>query len=359
MLNVNVPVRYCDLFDSGKFMKEKKSLNVISAVMILFMCGAVPSCSAKKNVSPRKFSIVATGFPCYDFARAVAGTGDASRNYVFSGMENTGAEITMLIKPGMEVHSFDPSPVDIISIRNADLFVHVGGESDEWVEKIMDSFSGAEIPTFVFMENVRLLEEDEESVLEDEEKPHGHHGHGHGENVHEADEHVWTSPENSVLIVNALAERLSGLNPQKREVYRKNAGIYTALIVEQARKIRDVVNSKEERFIVMGDRFPLRYFADEFGIEYVAAFSGCSTAVEANPATLAALIATVREKKLPAVFTIELSNRKIASVVAESSGAEVIELNAAHNLTKKQFDSEFSYIDALSDNADALARGMR
>lgn len=315
-------------------------------VLLIVMCAVLfTACNKKKPTGETaEFSVVAVNFMCYDLARAVCGTGDASVNKVFSGMQRTPADLQLILKPGTDLHSFDPSPKDIIAIENAGIFIYTGGESDEWADKLLKTLKNPPAHIFKLMEYVETEEEHEDSA---------------DKHDHEADEHVWTSPANALKLVDSLAAALSECNPSMADVYSANAAIYKEEIENARDEIKNVLAKKEKHVIVMGDRFPLKYFAKEFGIEYYAAFAGCSSAVEANPTVIANLTNIIKEEKLPAVFTIELSNRRIAQTIAESTGVKVLELNAAHNLTQRQFDSGMTYIDTLYANAEALKAGLR
>lgn len=309
----------------------KKYLPIIA--LILLLC----SCSNKKNVENGDFRLVAANFVSYDFSRAICGDK---------------ASITLLIKPGTEVHSFDPSPKDIISMEKADLFIYTGGESDEWAEKLLNSMKNQPKKIFKLVENAKVLEEEIVEGMEAEEEEDE-------ESDYEIDEHVWTSPENAITILGALTDTICSLDVKNQDLYRQNAEIYMEKIRQVQSEIKLVIAAKKNHLIVMGDRFPLRYFVDEFGIDYRAAFPGCSSAVEASSATIAYLIDTVKKENLPVVFTIELSNQKIAKTIGDATGATVIELNACHNLTKQQFDAGFTYVDSLKQNKEALEKGLR
>lgn len=324
-------------------MKRMKFSGFFFPFFLLLTALFSPSCSAKKTERNDGLRIVAANFVSYDFARAICGDK---------------ANLKLLIKPGMEIHSFDPSPMDIISLENADLFIYTGGESDEWAQKILLSMKNPPKKLFLLVENAEVLEEEivegMETGKEDDEIDDGE-----SLSEYEIDEHVWTSPKNACRIIKALEKEISNLDAQNASIYEQNAASYISEIQKVSEKISAVLSKKENPFIVMGDRFPLRYFVEEFGISYRAAFPGCSSAVEASPQTIAYLIDTVKAQNLPAVFTIELSNQKIARAIAEASGTKVIELNACHNLTKAQFDQGFTYLDSLEQNLHALEEGLK
>ena len=318
--------------------------------MIFGILFSFASCSKSTSTTAEKdkINIVVTTFPCYDFVRATT-----------KDVDNI--QIKMLIKPGAEIHSYDPTPQDLIAIQKSDLFVYNGGESDEWVDEILISMEENAPKTLRLIESVALLEEehfDEEHVHEHEEECH----HGHSTQELEADEHVWTSPENARKMVAYVAKALESLEELKFEdkaKIKENAEDYKNQIDEVESEIKQVLESKSEKIIVMGDRFPLQYFAKYYGIEYLAAFSGCSTAVEASTQTISKLINTVKEKSLPAVFYIELSNHKIADTVAEAAKVATYQLNSVQNISKADFDNGETWVSLMKKNALTLDKGMR
>ena len=354
-----------------------------------------------------QLSVVTTIFPIYDFTRALMyGAPDAQNAKVLQTTADkikTDNSLKLLVKPGMEIHSFDPSPADIAAIQKADVFIYNGGESDEWVHEILESMDTSGKVVVRLIDYVDLVEEEIVEGMEhshDEEHDHdGHeaHGHHHGheahehhdahhhhdhehdghevhehhdEHGHEADEHIWTSPANAVKMVNAIRDALIKADAEKfggtkAGFFTKNAADYNRRIERAADTIASVVNKASDKFILMGDRFPLRYFVDYYGLEYRAAFSGCSTAVEANASTIAFLIDTAAERSVPAVFAMELSNRKIAQTVAEGAakkgGAKpaVLELHTVHNLSKDDFKAGETWVSLMMRNAESLKRGLK
>lgn len=317
--------------------------------MIFGLLFSFVSCSkSSSTTSEDKINIVVTTFPCYDFVRATT-------------KDIPNIQIKMLIKPGAEIHSFDPTPQDLIAIQKSDLFIYNGGESDHWVDEILISMEENAPKTLRLIESVALLEEvhfDEDHFHEEDDHQH----EGHSAEELEADEHVWTNPENARKMVDFVAKALESLEELKSEdkaKIKKNVEEYKAQITEVEDKIKKVIESKKEKFIVMGDRFPLQYFAKYYGIEYLAAFSGCSTAVEASTQTISKLINTVKEKTLPAVFYIELSNHKIADTVAEAAKVATYQLNSVQNISKADFDNGETWVSLMEKNALALEKGMR
>ena len=304
------------------------------------------------TVSAEKISVVATIFPPYDFARAITGGK---------------ADVAMLLPPAAESHSFEPGPQDIIKIQNCGVFIYNGGDSDAWVDEVLESVDTSNIKIVKLIDCVEVVEEEivegmedgEEEEEEEEEKEESEEPVEGDEEGPEYDEHVWTSPRNAKLIVRNISDTLCGADPANAAAYKANAAAYSAKLDELDAKFRAVVDNAARRTIVFGDRFPFRYFADAYGLKYFAAFPGCSTETEAGAATVAFLIDKVKAEKIPVVFHIELSNAKMANTIAEGTGAKVLELHACHNISKSDFEAGRTYIDIMTANVDALREALQ
>lgn len=357
----------------------KKFIVSVAAILCVLACSAFLFASGAKDGAKNKMqndkpSVVATIFPVYDFARAVMyGAGDAQtgKTSVIVNEKN----LKLLVKPGMEIHSFDPSPADIAAIHNADIFVYIGGESDEWVEDVLKSIDTSDKTIVRLMDYVDLVDEEiVEGMEAEDEHDHAageaHDEHDHEENEHEADEHIWTSPANAVKMVDAIRDALVKIDTQKyggknAAAFTQNAAAYNAQIRAVDAQIRKAIDAASDKFILMGDRFPLRYFTDYYGLGYSAAFNGCSTAVEASTATIAYLIDKAAEKKVPAIFAIELSNQKIAKTVAEGAAkkgagsVQVLELHTIHNVSRDDFKAGETWVSLMKRNAASLKKGLR
>jgi zinc transport system substrate-binding protein len=296
--------------------------------------------SNKPATDNAKISIVTTIFPPYDFARVIAGDK---------------AEIAMLLPPGSESHSFEPRPQDIIKIQNSGVFIHVGGESDAWVNDILKSIDKPKMKVITLMDCVETVEEEiVEGMQEEEDKKDGE-----GEEGPEYDEHVWTSPRNAKLIVRKISETLREADPANADVYQKNTEAYLSQLDTLDAKFKGVVDSAARKTIVFGDRFPFRYFADAYGLKYFAAFPGCATETEASAKTVAFLIDKIKKEKIPVVFHIELSNEKMANTIGEATGAKARLLHSCHNVTKADFESGKTYLEFMTANVDALREALK
>lgn len=317
----------------------KRLFSLLLAGMMLL--GGLSGCSAPAE-QEEGLSVVATIFPQYDFARQVMGGSGG---------------LTMLLRPGQEVHAYEPTPQDIIAIQNCDLFIYVGGESDAWIEDVLDGMDTSNIVILSLMDVVDPLEEDTENVLENPEE-HDHQEDGTHLHEEEYDEHVWTSPKNAMLITQAICDALCEIDPDNAGQYQANTADYLTQLEELDGAFREVIGSAQRDTLFFGDRFPLLYFVREYGLNYYAAFPGCASETEPSAATVARLIDLVREEEAPVVYQIELSNGNIARSIADSSGARVETFYTCHNITRDDFNAGETYLSLMRRNVDSLKEAL-
>lgn len=310
---------------------RKKLLAVLLIFGALMLCGC-----QKQNESPDgKLKIVTTIFPAYDFARSVFGDT---------------AEITMLLKPGTESHSYDPSARDIVKIDECDLFIYNGGESDAWVLNILKSTEN--VNALKMVDAVEVLGEEHTDGMTAEE----HEEHDHDDE--EYDEHIWTSPKNAALIVENIRDKAKEISPENAEVYDKNAASYIAKINELDARFTELL-AGERRYFVFGDRFPLLYFFKEYGLNYYAAFPGCGAETEPSAQTVSFLSKKLNENDtVKTVFYIELSNHKLADNLASESNLPTAEFHSCHNITAYDFEAGESYVSLMERNYQTLKTAL-
>ena len=259
-------------------------------------------------------------------------------------------ELTMLLKPGSESHSYEPSPQDIIAIQNCDVFIYVGGESDEWVDRVLDSMDTSKMKVITLMDCVDVVEEEIVEGMEEEEEE---------EEGPAYDEHVWTSPRNAKLIVQKIADALCEADSTHADLYRANTESYLAELDALDGTFREIVNGASRKTLIFADRFPFRYFTDAYGLEYYAAFPGCSTETEPSAATVAFLISKVKTEKIPVIFHREFSNGKMADAVAEATGAEKRLFHSIHNVSRDELAAGAAYLGIMEQNAMVLREALR
>lgn len=302
-----------------------KRLIAILLCLCLMLCGC--TAQPEKPHDETKLQIVCTSFPAYDFAREIAGDR---------------AELTLLIKPGSEVHSYEPTPKDMIRIQESDLFICNGGESEQWAETLITP----KLNTIYMMDCVDAVEESADGIYNAED----------GEP--ELDEHVWTSPLNAIKISEEICNALCKLDTDNAEAYKTNFTAYKAQLMALDREFRQVIKNSGKHTLVFADRFPMRYFALEYGLDCYAAFPGCSSETEPSAKTVAYLIDRVREDKIPAVLYMEFSNQKMADVICEDTGCRKLPFYSAHSVSAEQFEQGVSYLDLMRINLDSLKEAL-
>ena len=312
----------------------KKTLSI--TILLAMLCALLSGCGAQSEPEGEGISVVATVFAPYDFARQLVGER---------------GEVTLLLPPGSEAHSYEPSPKDIIEIQNCDLFIYVGGVSDAWVSDVLESVGG-EVRTVTLMDCVELLEEEHVEGMEVDEDEHEHEGEI------EYDEHVWTSPRNAELICEKIAAALCEVDPEGAEEYGTALESYCAQLDELDAAFTEVVENGVRDTVVFGDRFPLLYFAKAYGLNYYAAWPGCADEAEPSAATVTFLIDKVKAEGIPVVFHIELSNEDMADAICNETGAKKMLFSACHNVTRAQFDAGVTYLELMWQNVDALREAL-
>ncbi len=312
-------------------MKIKTFAFACIAACILLLTG----CSTAEHKEHEELSVVTVIFPQYDFARAVC-----------QGV----SEPHMIMKPGAEIHGFEPSAADIETIAGADVFIYGGGASDVWIDGILKAIDNPNLKTVKLMDHCKLLKESGTSH---------HHEHDQMCKNHSGfDEHVWLSPENAILSINAICNALCQSDPQNSDTYRKNADEYITEIQNIDSELEKLCKGSEESFIAVGDRFPFLYLTQRLGLEYKSVFSGCSHENDANPSVMIDIIETMKAKGTPVVFYTELSDRKISGTISEETGAKPLLLHSAQSIGKEDFKAQKTYADIMWQNIKNLKEAL-
>ncbi len=304
----------------------KKAIIFLVALVCFLLCG----CDGERADG---LSVVAVNFPAYDFARATAGGR---------------TEVKMLLPAGTDTHNYEPSPADIIAIENCDVFVYTGGESDSWVDKILGNIDTADKKIIKMLDCSRLLCEGEEHGEEHEE-----HGHSH-----ETDEHVWLAPDNAQSITNEIAKALADIDSSNAEYYLENSEDYCKKILALSRETADIVAGAPVKKIVVADRFPLKYLCEYYSLEYTAAFDACDVFADADAATVAGLIESVRDSGIKYVYYIENGSGYVADTVAAATDAGTLIINSMHTVSRDDFLSGTTYLDIMEYNKKVIERGL-
>ena len=340
--------------------------NISKKIFGLILAGAVliTGCTAKTEKKDKgdntkgKLKIVTTIFPEYDITRAIA---------------KDKVDLELMIKPGVDVHSFTPTPQDIKTVQNSDIFVYGGTEHDKWVENLTKSIDMKNKKVVKLVDGIQQLEEESvdgmkhEHHHDDEKEDEHNHDHKHekkdehdhkDESEKELDPHYWTSPKNAIQMVKTITNTLVEKDPDNAEFYKENAKNYIKQLEGVDKELHDVVDNAKIKKVVIADRFPFRYLFKDLGLEYRALFSGCSVESTASAGQIKKMVDYVKENKIPVVYHIEMGKGELAETVAKNSGAKVKLLHSIHTVTKEDFDKGITYIDLMKQNVEALKEGL-
>ena len=367
--------------------------NISKKVFGLVLAGAVffTGCSAKTEKTDKvennknKLKVVTTIFPEYDIARAIA---------------KDKIDLELLIKPGVDVHSFSPTPQDIKTVESSNVFIYGGTEDDKWVDTLTKSIDMQNKKVVKLVDGIKQLEEEtvegmqhehehdhdhddkdedhdekdhdydhekEEKHNHKNEKEHNHNDkdekdeheeHHDHDSEKEMDPHYWTSPKNAIQMVKTITDALVEKDPDNAEFYKENANNYIKQLEGVDKELHDVVDNAKIKKVVIADRFPFRYLFADLGLEYRALFSGCSVESTASAGQIKKMVDYVKENKIPVVYHIEMGKGEMAETVAKDSGAKVKLLHSIHTVTKEEFDKGITYIDLMKQNVEALKEGL-
>lgn len=327
--------------------------------LVLFLMLFVSCATTGMGLSESKrISIVTTIFPIYDWVREIVGS------------DTEHVSITLLLDNGVDLHSYQPTAQDILTISTADLFIYVGGESDEWVEDVLESAMNPNLKTISLVEAMGdeiRIEEIVEGMEHDHEdrESHDHEDHeDHDEEQEhegEADEHVWLSLRSARRLTAVIANTLSGIDPDFGDHYQANASAYMSRLVDLDGQYAETVNNSKFKTILFGDRFPFRYLAEDYGLNYYAAFTGCSAESEASFATIAFLAQKVDELELPAVLTIEHPRTRIAETVVQNTASKdqkILALDSMQGTTESDIQAGMTYLSVMEANLEVLKEAL-
>lgn len=357
---------------------RKSVVFIVTISMILGMAGCGKTTEKEDNY---RLKIVTSLFPYYDMARAVIG-------------DIKGIDLKMIVTPGQDSHSFEPTPSDVIQMENADVLIYNGGSLETWIDTLLDSLNNKNQIQMKMMDYVDVLNEEIVEGMDTRFEEHDHDEHSHKEDNHnkekhkedshseenhkednhsedssndsefhnedseeeheETDEHIWTSPVNEIIMTEKICETLSKALPEEKENFQKNAESYISQLKELDNEFRTIVENAKINEIIFADKFPLQYFAKEYGLKYYAAFPGCGSDMEPSAKTIGFLVDKIKEDNIKAVFYLELSSHIVADAIETDTGAKPLQFNSCHNITQKQFDSGVTYVDLMKENVNNL-----
>jgi len=336
---------------------------VLSAVVAAFLAlGSLTACSSSGTKGNDKLKIVTTIFPEYDWVMNVLGD------------KASGADVTMLLDNGVDLHSFQPTAADIMKISSCDLFIYVGGESDEWVEDALKEAVNKDMIVINLMDELGSAVKEEEIVegmQEEDEHDHDHeegedhdeeHEHHHEEGEVEYDEHVWLSLKNAQVLVKSISDALQKIDASNAGSYKKNADAYIESLKALDADYKAAVDAAGTRTILFGDRFPFRYMVDDYGLTYYAAFVGCSAETEASFETITFLAKKVDELSLPAIFTIEGKDKRIAETIAQNTASKdqkILTLDSMQSVSSGDIKNGTTYMSIMENNLSVLKEALK
>ena len=319
-------------------MKVKKIVLIL--ILILIIVGIVfliSKSSNTKNNEEGKIQIVSTNFASYDFLRAIIG-------------DNKNINLTFLLGPGKDAHSYDPTAGDLIKIQNADLFVYIGGDSEKWADKVLESLDTNKTKKICIADSVDKIEEQEIDGAEEE----------HEEEEEGAfDDHIWTSPANAIKMVQALENAVEEIDNSNSTKYKENAKKYISEIQDVDAKIKKIVDKKVRDRLVFADRMPMQYFINYYDLKVTAAFSGCSTETEPSAKTIAYLQNRIKEEKIPVVLYIELNDGRVAKTIAKETGAKAKQIQTLHNVSLDDFNRGETWVSLMNRNLKVLKLALQ
>ncbi len=340
-------------------MSWKDRLYIVSAAAVcaagLLLAGCAGRGAGPAEDGGRRLKVAATLFPYYDFTRQIAG--DL-------------VDLELVIPAGMDSHSFEPTPAHMRTIQEADVLICNGGSMEQWVSRVLDAVDTSRMTVVTMMDYVDPVEEEIVEGMEAGEHDHedgaeaGGHDHEDGaeagvhDHEEEYDEHIWTSPVNAMTFAKVIAETLAEADPAHREEYMAGQEAYLKELGQVHEDLLQVTAQKKRDMIIVADKFPFRYLAEEYGLTYRAAFSGCSTDTEPSARTIAYLIGQVEQRQIPAVYYLELSSPRVAEIICEETAAEPLLLHSCHNVTRAQLDGNVTYVELMEKNAENLRKGL-
>lgn len=325
---------------------------ILALLLALWIPAAVLSGCAPQDDSAasNKLNIVTTIFPAYDWVREILGD------------ETDRAGITTLLDSGVNLHSYQPTVDDIVKISECDLFLYVGGESDGWVDDALKNAPNKDRKVIRLLDVLGDSAKAEETVagMQEEEHDHGEEAHDHEEEA-EYDEHIWLSLKNAQVLVAAISEALQETDPARKDTYAANAAAYVEKLSALDGEYRAAVDSGKYKTLLFGDRFPFRYLADDYGLDYYAAFPGCSAETEASFETVSFLAGKMDALGLPCVLTIEGTQHKIAETVVQNTAQknqQILTMDSMQAVTANDAASGVSYLSIMEKNLSVLKKAL-
>lgn len=325
-----------------------KKIKILTSILILtLILTLISGCSSTKEKSvegdkKEKIKIVTTLFPQYDFTREI--------------VKDKG-EVSLLLPPGVEAHSYEPTPQDIGNIKKADVFVYTGEYMEPWAEKVIKNVGKNNIVTVDLSEGIDLIDEDdhheeEHSEDHDHDKDHDHHHHGG------KDPHIWLDPVYAQKMVDSIVESVVEVDKENEDFYRQNGESYKKKLQKLDEEFTKTFEKTKHKKIIYGGHFAFGYFAKRYGLEYISPYNGFTPNAEPTPQRITELIQNMKSSGIKVIYYEELIDPKVANIISEQTGAEMMLLHGAHNVSKEELESDISYIKIMEENLEKLKQGL-
>ena len=314
---------------------KKIGIFVLLFALLLTACG-----NGGTSKSEDRLQIVATVFPQYDWVRQILGEQEA--------------DVTLLLDNGVDLHSYQPTADDILTISNCDLFLYVGGESDGWVEDVLAQATNKDMVAINLLDALGSSAKEEEVVEGMEADEEEEEGTAY-------DEHIWLSLKNAGTLCQTIADALCKLDADHADTYRANVAAYQQQLAALDGEYQAAVDGAKQKTLLFGDRFPFRYLADDYDLNYYAAFSGCSAETEASFETITFLAGKVDELQLHTVLTLDGSDQKIAQTIidnTQSKDQQILSMDSMQSVTATRVVDGASYLDIMKSNLTALQAAL-
>lgn len=307
-------------------MKKIYLKSIYVLVLIALLIGIVSilvSLYNSKNSNNKKIQITTTIFPYYSIANEIC---------------TDNADIVMLIKPGAESHNYEPTTDDIVTIKNSDVFIYTGGESDKWVEKIISSIDPKKTKIIKIMNYIEPMQIDH-----------------HGELSY--DEHVWTSLKNTCIISEKINEAVCEINPESMKIYTDNTEKFIKKLKDLDIEFKEVIENSDKT-LVFADKFPFSYFAKDYNLNYISAFENCAEESEPSIHSITNIISIINQQNIKNVFYIEFSNQKIADSICDETGTDKLLFHSCHNVSQEDFNNGISYLSLMENNLKNIKEAL-
>lgn len=335
----------------------KKNIAFITILILIFSLITAVIINVKKPINKNgddKIEVIATLFPQYDFVKQIGGEK---------------VSVTLLLPPGAESHTYEPTPQDMVNINNSDLFVFTGEEMEPWADNLISGMKNdirvLDLSKTVDLINTEEFEDEHENdhgdeVHQHEEDNHQKHSHEHEENKHHHsyDPHIWLNPLYAIKMVESIKEELCAVDPENREYYENNANEYINQIKQLDSEFEEVVNSSKNKKIAFGGAFAYAYFVERYNLEFISAYDTCGESAEPSTAKIKEVIDYINKNKIPVVFYKEYSNGNIAKTISEATGAKMLVFNTVHNLSKQEIENGATYVSIMNQNLEKLKESL-